>query len=885
MLILALVMGSFSMVFGSAPGDGHSIKLTDVKGLPGEEQILVNQHLGIIEGYPDGTFKPEGLVNRAEFAAMITRAMGIPESALVGYTTTSFLDTAGYSWAIKYLAFCQARGIMIGDGYGNAMPGRTISVNEAMTMILRAIGYTETSEELIGRWPANYVTLARQEFLYDDLVGTEVYMDRQNAAIALYNALVTQLVYVDLEGRTTKRWVGPLNDEIPATLANTGLDCDTVRGVIDDTYYGLSYINVTDKLGGYGLIFTTRSEGELVAFKQSSTFITGTTTSSGRFESSDTGALYSFGGLDLVTGAAFAFFNGEYDKTYFGTPVKVIEDFTEEGDRTDGEEVTLSVRLTGNTIREIYAFVGWAATEAAVVDNAEIATIENDQELLGGEFGLDNSLEIDDKQFGLVGADDLGDINSGDVVYIYENGDGVIRKVAVGTETVEGGITESNHSLFIIDGKKYWYASKYLAEGPFTATTADEIEGAAGSDAVVLLDAYGYAYDIDVTGGNFELFGINLASRITAASVDGNRILMFNSEDEEISYPVVAVRNLTSYEPRPYLGVDKTLKRTSSDVDDEWAGVQGNNANVGSLFGYRLNSAGSINVLEMASTPAAISVTRKGIVTVNDSGTYRDVILDPNAPVFNFRDDDWEVATVDDIKRDKYKSRTDTQPGQYLLNVRGDRVIALVLGAEYVGVTSDDVFGVVNVARNAASSSIALDGFFDGVKKEGTTAQMTVTSYGPAASSFNGVRKEVVFYQFTMNKDKLVTKAVDLVGDEFRNFTDPAVLSSGAAVNSGPAVQLWTERDTNQHYVNGTYFVKGFGTEIRVQADGAVIYEAKWSSGNVVYSLFNRTIPRGSWIWGFCTCGKDDVEDHADVLIFMSEEDYEKYPDNPAAAW
>ena len=145
-LVLTLVLGSFSMVF-AAPA--HTA-LSDVAGTANEQAITVVNDLGIVvEGYTDGTFKPDNNVTRAEFAAMITRALAIPESALAGYTSTKFNDVSGYGWAVKYLGFCESRGIMIGDGNGNAMPGRTVTVNEAMTMILRKLSVILTTHQYL----------------------------------------------------------------------------------------------------------------------------------------------------------------------------------------------------------------------------------------------------------------------------------------------------------------------------------------------------------------------------------------------------------------------------------------------------------------------------------------------------------------------------------------------------------------------------------------------------------------------------------------------------------------------------------------------------------------------------------------------------------------
>ena len=81
----------------------------------------------------------------------------------------------------QFLTFCESKGIMLGDGNGNAMPGRTITVNEAMTMTLRALGYTNNSSALIGTWPSNYVTLGQTVGLYDD-VATDSTINRESAA-------------------------------------------------------------------------------------------------------------------------------------------------------------------------------------------------------------------------------------------------------------------------------------------------------------------------------------------------------------------------------------------------------------------------------------------------------------------------------------------------------------------------------------------------------------------------------------------------------------------------------------------------------------------------------------------------------------------------------
>ena len=174
-LTFALVLTRFSLAFAddatTAPTpEGKAGKaLSDIAASPNKEAIGVVNDLGIVVGTPEGTFLPTKEVTRAEFAVMLTKALAIPNSALEGYSQTPFKDMAGYEWSTGYLAFCLSKGIMVGDGYGNAMPGRTVSLNEAVTMALRAIGYVDNSSELKGAWPANYVTKAQELDLYKDV--------------------------------------------------------------------------------------------------------------------------------------------------------------------------------------------------------------------------------------------------------------------------------------------------------------------------------------------------------------------------------------------------------------------------------------------------------------------------------------------------------------------------------------------------------------------------------------------------------------------------------------------------------------------------------------------------------------------------------------------
>lgn len=387
-LVLALVLGSFSMAFA---GTTASAGLSDIEGNANEEAIQVVNDLGIVTGYTNGTYQPTNLVTRAEFAAMITRALAIPESALAGYTTTTFKDTTGYGWAVKYLAFCQDKGIMLGDGNGNAMPGQTITVNEAVTMILRAIGYTNNSSVLVGNWPTNYVTLAQTLGLYDDVAaGTSV--DRAAAAQLIYNALTVQLVQVAADGETTG---------LGKSLLTAGLDCYMIEDEIVE--YGVaSLISLVEYVGAQADVYYN-SDNEIVAINPTSTFVTGEFNADGEFEA-DNDVTYKLGtGVDLTTSIP-AFGNAEYTADI---AIGAVQSVT-------NTSMTLAADVSGKTLKDIYSVALWIVTEHAQAADDVQDEIVDDQELLGIAFDTDDNDEIDGTTFQLLGASDLDKIAEDD---------------------------------------------------------------------------------------------------------------------------------------------------------------------------------------------------------------------------------------------------------------------------------------------------------------------------------------------------------------------------------------------------------------------------------------------------------------------------------------
>jgi hypothetical protein len=77
--LIALVL-SISMML--TMGVGVAFAYSDIEeGTNISESVTILSNLGILEGFEDGTFKPEKTVTRAQMAAIICRMLGYNEQA------------------------------------------------------------------------------------------------------------------------------------------------------------------------------------------------------------------------------------------------------------------------------------------------------------------------------------------------------------------------------------------------------------------------------------------------------------------------------------------------------------------------------------------------------------------------------------------------------------------------------------------------------------------------------------------------------------------------------------------------------------------------------------------------------------------------------------
>ena len=116
--------------------------------------------LPFINGYPDGTVKPDGSLTRAELSQIIYNL----------YYIGGFVNPAEYNdlpdnhWAFEAISFCRAEGYMVGYPDGSFGPGRMLTRAELSTVLVRINNIPLTSifpfPDVGDHWAVEYIGAA-----------------------------------------------------------------------------------------------------------------------------------------------------------------------------------------------------------------------------------------------------------------------------------------------------------------------------------------------------------------------------------------------------------------------------------------------------------------------------------------------------------------------------------------------------------------------------------------------------------------------------------------------------------------------------------------------------------------------------------------------------
>jgi hypothetical protein len=127
------ILGILAILFTLNLGSAFAAEpLTDISGHWAKEQIQSFVDNGYVQGYPNGTFKPDNDITRAEFMTIANKAFGFTEKAEISYT-----DVKAGSWYADTVAIAKAAGYINGYPNGTMKPDAPITREEAAVIVAK----------------------------------------------------------------------------------------------------------------------------------------------------------------------------------------------------------------------------------------------------------------------------------------------------------------------------------------------------------------------------------------------------------------------------------------------------------------------------------------------------------------------------------------------------------------------------------------------------------------------------------------------------------------------------------------------------------------------------------------------------------------------------
>ena len=234
-LVLALVMTLSLAVVGS----NAAFKDAEKVNASYAEAVDVLAGMKVFQGYPDGSFQPEGSITRAEVAAIVYRLYTgdvADKQASLYATYNKFTDMGGAAWAAGYIGYCANAALVKGYDAKTFGPSDKVTGYQALAMILRAVGYDKNNEFVGADWQLHVAQTAQQLGILKNVKGVDL-----NAAAS--RELVAELLF-----RTAA--------EVPMVTYTPALGYTNLTAILNGTQ------NATLGQKNFGLAYTESKSDE-----------------------------------------------------------------------------------------------------------------------------------------------------------------------------------------------------------------------------------------------------------------------------------------------------------------------------------------------------------------------------------------------------------------------------------------------------------------------------------------------------------------------------------------------------------------------------------------------------------------------------------------------
>ena len=552
--VLALVLVVASVMSFTAMASAATY-VDDAK-INNDVAVEVLAALGVMNGKPAGddkyNFDPQGIITRAELAKMITVVLnGADEAAEINKAYAAacdFTDVVDGHWAEGYIAYCNAEGIIAGDGAGKFFPDANVTVMQAAKMILVAMGYDAKTAGLEGDlWAANVAKYAKAKNLYKGVSQlATANATRESAAQLVFNGLMAKMVEIDNagyplpDGKGGYMWIGVTYKDAADTLA--------------ETYFtGLSYVGETNVAFGVPAVEYTYGAKTL------------TIPATSVFEDNKAVAASVIaklaGKVALTSSNVTAFVDGNLDSAVAG---KIVDAYDESLKAAkDQDKAVLNAKIGGQGVAlEVY-FDG--ANMVVVLKNTYAATFKKDSYKVSAD-GKSATATINLKKNN---TDYTVDVNVGDNfsnAIVFVNYDAVnnkyvnVTKASYFTSKITNATADTARKIQTISANGKVYSINANAAGSdgknMTATLAAE-------------KAFEKTYNMWLDGNGNVLYW-NIASTSTATATKTNAILVkavdYKADAFADTYKAVQLVNLDTFKVETKYTLSESIAAVPGDL-------------------------------------------------------------------------------------------------------------------------------------------------------------------------------------------------------------------------------------------------------------------------------------------------------------------------------
>ena len=639
--VLALVL-AVAMMMGFATF-ASATDFTDDSDINQTEAIEVMEMIGVISGYPDGSFRPDGNVTRAQMAKMVATIVASGDDVGDLYAGANTFSDCTTHWARGYIAYANTTGIIAGVGNGRFNPDGNVTGAEAAKMMLCALGYNQDVEGYTGAgWAVNVLSRARTEELLKGIedVDMNAPLSRQNAARLMFNALQARMVEYErgtivVEGGDSTVTIGGSG----ATYIREGADDSETYNFLqmyEEYFEDLRKVDGSeDEDMNRPSHYWVYGDDEVGLYVDEPTFLYTAETTERVIRGDLQNYSFTYGGYNVsrdtgilvvsnnttVDGTEVSDYTEVDELTTYGGPVEIYTDRAQNGTRYVTDIIVIRPETGTLTIRDYAETSSHGAYELYSV---------------GGKTGRIYTTVVDAK----TDVNDVvlhGSVASSDLVtYYVDMQDNLHISPTTEISGVLSAVGKSNTDLLTINDESYY---KSVAAG------ANAFEPSK-SEQTFALDEYGYVVKT-VTGATSSRYGMILDG-VTAFSFDDGAA---NSTNGTISPAIVLANSDGTVET---IVVDQwtgTAAETSTGTDavvgyiDSHAGELVEYTVDGSKYDVKLvsgNGAGNDGVVQLK----AIEAGESSLALTSTTGAETKNTSTSTLYVFANHDSDGKITTT-----------------------------------------------------------------------------------------------------------------------------------------------------------------------------------------------------------------------------------------------